>query len=67
MRAIVDGLRQILDAYDGGMDSYLDDEDGPNENTINYSHSDDEDERLKISEKKLGKAKHLDEMAHRFE
>ena len=63
MLAIVDGLRQILDAYDSGMDSYSDDED---EDEIHYNYSDDEEDnnRSKFSDRENKRADFLDEMAH---
>ena len=63
--AIIDRLRQILDAYDGGIDSYSGDED---EDEINYNYSDDEEgnDRTEYTESENKRANFLDKMAHKF-
>ena len=63
--AIIDGLRQILDAYDGGIDSYSGDED---EDEIHYNYSGDEEgnDRTEYTEGENKRANFLDEMAHKF-
>ena len=65
MLAIIDGLRQILDAYDGGIDSYSGDED---EDEIHYNYSGDEEgnDRTEYTEGENKRANFLDEMAHKF-
>ena len=67
MLGIVDGLRQILDAYDGGIDNYSDDKD-EDEDKMHYNYSGDKEDndRSKYTERESKRVNFFDEMAHKF-